>query len=77
MEGAAGALLQRAIELDAALDAGFTITLDDIQAETWAALMVLKTERNKFERDRSIRDESQAPKRELPSGIRQTLPNHR
>jgi hypothetical protein len=74
MDGAAGALLQRAIELDAALDAGFTITLDDIQAETWAALMTLKTERNKFEREKSESPDSQ--QRPL-SGIRQTLPNHR
>lgn len=75
MEGAAGALLQRAIEIDAALDAGFTITMSDITAEEWAALMTLKTERNRYERDKQ--DESQAPKREIPSGLRQAIHNNR
>ena len=69
MGGAAGALLQRAIEIDAALDAGFVVTLDDITAEEWAALLILKAERNRY--DQQKHDDSQRKN----SGFPPQLPN--
>jgi predicted RNA-binding Zn-ribbon protein involved in translation (DUF1610 family) len=49
---AAGPLLSRAIEIDQALDAGFAVTLADVTAEEWRALMVLREERAKYRKEK-------------------------
>ena len=60
MEGGAGHLLRRAMELNADLDAGFTITLDDVSSELYSALMVFRAERNQYEREKAESDQKNA-----------------
>lgn len=52
MASSAGALLQRAIEVEVALDAGFSLGLADVTAEEWQALLTLRSERNRYQAER-------------------------
>lgn len=46
-----GALLQRALHLEEALEADLTITLDEIAADEFWAVRVIREERNKWDRE--------------------------
>ena len=48
-----GCLAPRAAELQAMLQAGFTITPDDVSAEEWGALMILQEEQAKYEQEKT------------------------
>jgi hypothetical protein len=48
----AGLLLRRALDLWAALKLGFRISLDEIRADEFRALMVLEEEQERFDRER-------------------------
>lgn len=52
-ESAAGALLVRAQEIDFALEAGFTLTLQDVTAEEFRALVVLRFERERWQQEQT------------------------
>jgi hypothetical protein len=52
MAGPVGEDLNRVVDLDFALRAGFAITLDDIDADDFRALQILHAEREKWERER-------------------------
>jgi hypothetical protein len=43
--------MQRAFDIDFALSAGVNITLNEIDAEEFRALKIIRTERSKFERE--------------------------
>ena len=47
MAGFEGRLITRAADIELMLDAGFTITPDDIDAEEMAALRILRSERRR------------------------------
>jgi hypothetical protein len=49
MDSHAGLVLQRAIDLEAALKLGFHLTLEDVTAEEFAALQILSSERDRRE----------------------------
>lgn len=49
MDSHAGLLLQRAIDLEAALKLGFHLTLDGVTAEEFTALQILSNERERRE----------------------------
>jgi len=49
MSSPLGEDLSRIVDLDFALRAGFTITLDDIAADDFAALQILHAERDKIQ----------------------------
>ena len=46
-----GRLLQRALELRAALNLGVTITLDGIPADEFSALLQIENEQDRFDRE--------------------------
>jgi hypothetical protein len=52
MAGPVGEDLNRVVDLDFALRAGFAITLDDIDADDFHALQILHAEREKWEREK-------------------------
>jgi hypothetical protein len=52
LAGPAGENLHRVVDLDFALRAGFTITLDEVDADDFRALQILHTERENWERER-------------------------
>ena len=60
-ESAAGALLLRAHEIDFALQAGFTVTLADVTAEEFSALLALRLERERFEEQTRIHGSPKLP----------------
>jgi hypothetical protein len=52
-ESAVGALLLRAQEIDFALQAGFTVTLAEVTAEEFSALVLLRLERDRWQEEQS------------------------
>ena len=53
-----GLLIRRAIELRAALNLGITVGLEDIRADEFYTMLLLDTEREQYERDRSSNGKS-------------------
>ena len=49
----AGQLLRRTLDLRAAIKVGVTVTLDDIAADEFLAMLILEEEREKFEAERN------------------------
>jgi len=47
-----GCLAPRAAELQAMLQAGFTISPDEVSAEEWGALLILLDEQAKYEEEK-------------------------
>jgi hypothetical protein len=65
MQSAAGRLLVHIADIDAALQLpGFACTFDDIDAESWRALRVLWSERDKYSRERQKDAEMKARSQE-------------
>ena len=56
---ARNSVLQRAIDIDFANAAGFRMTLDEVDVEEFAAIRLLRQERDKFQEEQSKR---QSPK---------------
>jgi len=52
MQSWPGCLAPRAAELQAMLQAGFTIGPDDVSAEEWGALLILQEEQAKYEEEK-------------------------
>ena len=52
LDGPAGETLSRILDLDFALRAGFTVTMDDVDLDEFRALQVLHSEREKWEREK-------------------------
>jgi len=57
----AGGAIQRALEVEAALQAGITVTLDDVQADEFGALRVLAEERARLQQESAGSVEQQNP----------------
>lgn len=51
-----GALLQRTLEIDAALQYGVRYTLEDIDCLEWKALKLIRLERSAFETEEADRN---------------------
>jgi hypothetical protein len=52
LAGPMGESLHRVVDLDFALRAGFTVTLDEVDADDFRALQILHAERENWERER-------------------------
>jgi hypothetical protein len=68
MQSPAGVLLGRVFDLEFALDAGFTITLADINCEEWEGLRALRFERSKYLDEKRKVEEWQSRSRQPSSG---------
>lgn len=53
MDGRLGSLILRATQLEAALQLGFRVTLSDVTAEEYAAILILREERLKKEAEQA------------------------
>ncbi len=61
MGGVLGGIMQRAMQLEAALQLGFNITLSDVTAEEFAAVCILREERLRHEAKQDPTDGVQPP----------------
>jgi len=61
VQGEMGSVINRVVDLDFALEAGFTISLDHVSAEEFRVLRILKEERQKYQAHLEKKNAQQLP----------------